>query len=504
MDHRPFSEKPVCETLIVGGGTAGCVLAHALVRGHGQRVTLIEAGGPAQESVYDHRPAHWIRLLGSDQDWALVTESTQGIAGRRLVWPRGRGLGGSSRINAMIWFEPTAVDFARWRAASGGRWSFDQLRQSLAEVRECVRPESPRWLSQSASRFLAAAESLTQTSQVTGRPMIYLRCNREGRRWTPASLLGKLADDERLRIVRATVDRIAWDRDRAVGVVVQSGSSQETIRCDRQLILCGGAIATPAILMRSGIGPRDALTEHRIKVRVELGGVGRNLADHLVMPVVFGLRRGARFPTETTPRDLARWQALGTGPLASNLAECGGLFADDQLQLHVTPTHYLSHPTAQSPAAMTIGVNVTDPKSRGRLTLRSPRAADVPLIEPGYLSEPADLSRTVEGVHLARQIAGQSSLTSWITQELVPGAKRVDESAVCKAIARYSQTLYHPTGTCTLGTGDNAVVDANLSVRGLENVAIVDASVFPNLATGNPQAAVMTLATHYTSFLMGK
>jgi choline dehydrogenase len=219
------------------------------------------------------------------------------------------------------------------------------------------------------------------------------------------------------------------------------------------------------------------------------------------MPVVFGLHDRDRFPTQSTARDIVRWQTVGSGPLASNLAECGGLFVNDRLQIHVTPTHYLTHPHHRAAAAMTIGVNATNPRSRGRLTLRSSRPSDPPIIEPMYLTDPHDLQTTIEGVAFARTIAMADPLASWIRHELVPGRKRWEDESIAKSIARYAQTLYHPVGTCAMGNDEVSVVDERLSVRGIENVSIVDASVMPTSSTGNPNAAVMTIANYYANHL---
>ena len=479
MDHRPG-----CDILIVGAGSAGCILANQLAGRHGFRVTLIEPPTRQASAALRDRPANWIRLPGGVEDWDFPTQPDPNLAGRSLRWPRGRGIGGSSRINAMIWAEPTASDIGRWLAASGEKWKPEDIRNAVRQVRDLVRPESPRWISESSKRFLLAAEEFEQ-----GAPIVYERVNRQGRRWNPADLLRDIPNN-RLSIIRAHVDRIAFDGDRAIGVVVNTSSTREVLRCEKKIVLCAGSIASPTILMRSGIGPPGPLRELGIEPRVELSGVGENLRDHLIMPVVFGIGEQNRFPTRCGMRDIANWQILGGGPLASNLAECGGLFLDERLQLHVTPTHYLTHPSARSIAAMTIGVNPVAPQSAGRLSLSSKHASDPPKIEPNYLTEDDDLQMTVEGVRLARQLASGAPLGDWITGELLPGPKRDEDASIAKSVGRYAQTLYHPIGTCAIGS----VVDSALCVGQTENVSIVDASVLPTLTTRNPSASVMTIA----------
>tara|TARA_R110002049_G_scaffold4601_5_gene32044 strand:- start:69771 stop:71192 length:1422 start_codon:yes stop_codon:yes gene_type:complete len=472
------------------------MLASHLAGQRGYRVTLIESARQQRPRTDGHRPANWIRLLGGPEDWNLSTRPDPGIAGRTMRWPRGRGLGGSSRINAMIWIDPRPADLDRWVPASGDAWKSDELHRSAHHVRNIVRPERPTWISESSKRFLAAAENGDG-----GQTMAYERVNRNGRRWYPSSLLEQVPED-RLRIVTGTVDRIVFDGDRATGVVVESGSATETVVCEKQVILSAGAIASPTILMRSGIGPSEILADHSIRMRIDSPGVGENLCDHLIMPVVFALPDRQRFPSQWTSRQVARWQTVRTGPLASNLAECGGLFADNQIQIHVTPTHYLTYPSDRAAAAMTIGVNATHPKSRGRLQIDSSRPDDPPRIDPMYLSNLDDLETTVAGVRLAREIASRTALADWIGDEILPGAKRCDDRTIAKSIARYSQTLYHPCGTCAMGIDQRSVVDARLSVKGTENLSVVDASVLPQVTTCNPNAAVMTIAHHFAERLL--
>jgi choline dehydrogenase len=466
---------PNPQVIVVGAGSAGCLVARRLAS-EGVPVMLIEPPATAAPAADRQRPARWLNLLGSGDDWDFSTAAEQNLANRSLRWPRGRGLGGSSRINAMIWFPPTAADFQT--IAQVSHWTTDQLRRAFADVRTLIQPESPRWLSQSSQRFLAAAAGLPH-----GQPISYQRVNRAGRRFNPAELLAA----SRVEVVRASVDRIVFDGDRASGVMLTSG---ETIPAAQQIVLSAGAIGTPAILMRSGIGPRDVLTRCNIDVRCELSDVGGNLQDHLVMPVIFAIDAAHRFEPQVTMRQLAQWQIVGGGPLSSNIAECGGLFADEQIQIHVTPTHYLLHPSPAAMAAMTIAVNATRPRSRGRLTIESADPHAAARIEANYLDAEADLHTTIEAVRLARRLAAREPLQSWTRGELLPGAKRQSDESLARSIRRYAQTLYHPVGTCAIGT----VVNERLMVCGTENLQAVDASVLPALTSGNPNAMVMTVA----------
>jgi choline dehydrogenase len=272
------------------------------------------------------------------------------------------------------------------------------------------------------------------------------------------------------------------------------GNSASDLHASRGVILCAGAIATPTILVRSGVGPREEFARHQIDRRVEHPAVGQGLQDHLIMPVIFQTRSAQPFASRPSVRDLARWQVLGGGPIASNLAESGGLFHQDSIQVHLTPTHYLSYPKDVAPV-MTVGVNVTRPKSRGSIRLASARYDDPPVIDAGYLSHESDLTGTIQGVRLARSLAAHTDLSDWVTAEILPGPRRTSDASIAKSIARYAQTLYHPVGTCRLGNARDAVVDAGFAVHRTRQLWVVDASVLPTLTLGNPNATVLALAS---------
>lgn len=470
------------DILIVGSGSAGCVLAHELATRHSLAVTLVEPSAGAAPLVDSQRPSRWLRLLNSAEDWSPDTLPDAGISGRSLSWPRGRGIGGSSRINSMIWCAPTEDDFGLFEIATGGDLSIDRLQSGYARAESLVCPEQPRWISGAGQAFLTAAAGISG-----GEPVAYRRSNRGGRRWRAEDLVTVPG----VNLVRGLVDQIVWHGDRAVGVLLDSG---ETLQA-RQIVLCAGAVASPAILMRSGIGPAEHLTRLGIDVRRDCADVGGHLRDHLVMPVVRALQRSADgLPTEMSTRDLALWQTLGGGPISSNIAEVGGLFADRQIQIHVTPTHYLTYPHAGSKPAMTIAVNPTKPRSAGRLLIESSNPRAAPLIAPAYLSDPADIDIMISGVRLARELFDRVAGLIGLGAELVPGVRRQTDQAIHRAVARYSQTLYHPVGSCRSGRDDDSVVAENFQVRGFENLSVVDASVFPDQITVNPNAMTMTLA----------
>ena len=481
------------DLIVVGGGLSGCMLTHELVRQFGLRVTLIETAAESARTIDRERPARWLNLLGSTEDFQLSTTACPRLASRRLQWPRGKGLGGSSRINAMIWFPPTEQDLKMLVEASGGCWSIGTLQAAAERAESLVRPECPTWLSEASQRFLAAAADFPGAN-----PTAYQRFNRRGQRWSAESFLAGLPTGS-LTIVRGSVEQLTWDATAATGVVVREGSARRTINSGRGVILSAGVIGSPTILMRSGIGPAEVLAAAGVAIRLESPVVGANLQDHLIMPVIYGVDPRYRFAARATPAEVARWQVTGAGPVASNLAECGGLFEGSRFQLHVTPTHYLSFPRAEA-AAMTLGVSLTAPRSRGQVRIASADPAVPPTVEANYLADDQDLRDTIRGIELARELARKSPLAGWLRGELVPGPDRSDPSTLARAIARYAQTLYHPIGTCALGASASSsesatpVVDAGFRVIGAQRLWVADGSVCPTITVGNPSATLLMIA----------
>jgi len=512
--HDPF------DFLIVGGGSAGCVVARVLAD-RGLRVGLIEPGPdhPARKV-----PADYLRAFRSVEDWDFETDPQAELAGRRIRQPRGRGLGGSTRINAMIWYPPREVDLRRLADQGGTRWSAADLRSSLTEVTAWVSPESPRWLSEASTRFLKVARPAIESPHAFRR-----MSDRSGRR-TAAELL---TGCDRIRRITGSVDRVlfapgpespglapagAGGLPRATGVWLRPDGldSPHIVSANRGVILCAGSFGSPCILIRSGIGPRDVLQTCGIRPTRLLEAVGRNLIDHLIMPCIFGLPESARFASRSTPRDMARWQVSGSGPLSSNLAEAGAIYplvADENseigrprqsdivgptvetaIQVHVTPTHYLLHPDARAPAAMTIGVNLCQPRSRGRVRPVSVDPTAAPSIDPGYLTSPEDLAELVAAVGVARELAGSPPLANWVRGESLPGARRGSTAATERAIRRYAQTLYHPVGTCRMSARGDGVVDPDCRVEGTTNLWVIDAAVLGDIPSVNPNATIMMLA----------
>lgn len=496
MMCEPARDDHDCDFLVIGAGSAGCVVARVLAES-GRRVRLVEAG-PARSP--SRRPADYVSAFHGPEDWDFQSVAQVHLAGRRIDQPRGHGPGGSTRINAMIWYPPRKVDLDMLARHGGTPWAPQQLLASLQRITRWVNPQRPSWLSPAVERFCRLRTTAIEP------PHPFARMTAAGARRTAADLLQGI---DAIDLVQGTAQRILFDdratMPRALGaqVCLDGHRHPSTLTARGGVILAAGAIQSPAILLRSGIGPADTLRYLDNPKRCENPAVGLGLADHLIMPVVFALPPQQRFPQRFSVADLARWQHAGVGPASSNLAEAGAIFAlpprqaggePVEFQLHVTPTHYLLHPSSKAPAAMTIGVNLCRPRSRGRLWVVPDDPSAATGIDPGYLSDPRDLDDLVAAVQAARQLAGQPPLAAG--QELVPGSRRTSDHATQQATRRLAQSLYHPTSTCRMAADGSGVVDADCRVVGSEGLYVIDASVLPKIPSINPNATVMMIAHH--------
>jgi choline dehydrogenase len=531
----------VYDYVIVGGGSAGCVLASRLSEDPGTRVLLLEAG-PEAEADEIAIPAALSRLFRTKYDWNYTTVPQERAADRQLYWPRGRVMGGSSAINAMIYIRGSRVDYDTWRDEFGCTgWGFRDLLPYFRRAEANSRGAS-RWhggdgplsvvdlshKSRHATAFVEAAKrrGAAGISDFNG-PLqegvgFYQVTQSGGRRCSAAdAYLPPAVRSSRANLTVRTgtlVTGVLIESGRARGVTVSSQGAQETIRAEAEVIVSAGAIGSPQLLMVSGIGPADELRGHGIFVIADNPAVGANLADHPVTPVIWSTPR-LRGPWEVSGNaGVVRWKLTRKGPLTSNIAEAGGFARSDprlpapDLQWHVLPVAFLDQGLAD-PArrAMTVLVTLVDVASRGRIRLASRDPRHRPLIDPGYLSDSADLSALTTGVRMARDFASAAPLSGIVAGELAPGdAVRTDQE-VRDYIRASVSTLYHPTGTCSMG-GDSplhaarhpSVVDPQLQVRGVTGLRVVDASVFPAVPRGNTNAPTIALAERAADLIMGR
>lgn len=499
--------------VIVGAGSAGCAIAGYLSSRNRGKCLLVEAGG-RQQSAQVTVPVYYPHTFRTDVDWNYTTTLQKHLGNRRLRWPRGKGLGGSSLINAMIYLPGPKEDWMHLARA----WKVDS--DSLCKrLPHLLQVESslidPAWPIQATPEVHSLSQAFLQSvSKLTGKPScdflesdvygagVFPRSQFAGRRVNAFHSLTAIAQLNRWLTVKSDchVSKIILQGKLATGIeTVSSNGTVEMMMARKAVIVCAGTIESPTLLMRSGIGPEKELKEIGVHCHQLLEGVGKNLQDHLLLPVIFSSRTSAlasRFSIKD--QQLYRWQGLG--PMTSSIAEVGlFLGGDDQqpphTQIHFTPTHYLEYPLRESSTdAFSLGVTLLHPLSRGRVTIQSNDYRDRPLIDPDYLSRDEDMVILREGLAIAREIAECGPLRDSRDEELLPGKRRYSDSQIQRSIRSWVQTVYHPVGTCRVGDDSAAVVDHQFRVHGLDGLFIADASVLDRIPSCNPSAQIMALA----------
>lgn len=520
------TERARFDYVIVGAGSAGCLLAERLSADPKNRVALVEAG-PDSVSWPLRVPAALPLLLRSRRyNWGFETTPQPALGNRRLYWPRGRVVGGSSSINAMCAVRGPALDFDAWSTAGGVAWSWAELAPLLAGI--CAGPDTddPGRLAVSPLRYRhAISEAFVSAAREAGHPGLedfnvdrpegvgfYPVFQRNGERWENARAFGDPARDRSNLEILADSHVLKVELDearRAIGVRVRRrDGSVQMLGAQREIILAAGAIGSPHLLMLSGIGPHEELRAFGIDVRHELPGVGRNLQDHLDVTVVCYASGGglSARPHELPARARAIWEYLRKrqGPFTSNLAEAGGFIRSRQdierpdLQLHFLPAVQQDHGRKLVRTVLCPGcalhVCVLYPRSRGRIGLLEADPLAPPRIDPNYLSEPADLETLKAGLGRVFDILRQPALDAYRLRPFIPRRFPEADHELDAFVRARAETIYHPVGTCRMGTDAHAVVDPQLRVHGIENLRVIDASVMPTLIGANTNIAATLIA----------
>ena len=522
--------------VIVGAGSAGCALANRLSQSGQHTVALIEAGG-RDSSPWIHIPVGYFKTMGHPQiDWGYKTEPDPGLNGRAINWPRGRVLGGSSSINGLLYVRGQSQDYDQWRQLGNDGWGWDDVLPCFKRAENWEGGENavrggagPLHVSKTRlsrdciDRYVDAAvqAGYPYNDDYNGADqegMGYFQMTaHNGRRCSSAAAYLKPARSrENLNIMTGlATHRVKFDGNRAVAVEVQSGGVKKTIRARREIILSAGAIGSPQILMLSGIGPAENLSNVGVEVKYNLSGVGRNLQDHLQARPVFKCR-SSTINTETN--SLWKQALIGieyalkrTGPMtmAASLGT-GYLRTRDELetpdiQFHLQPFSTDKVGTGTHPFdAFTASVLQLRPESAGHLELRSANPEDHPVIHPNYLATPLDQQTIVSGIKIARKIAQVEPAKSEIIEEYAPGKviAEDDDEAILNWARDTATTIYHPTGTCKMGSDSQAVVDSRLRVHGCEGLRVADASIMPTIVSGNTNAPAIMIGERASDFIL--
>ncbi|MGY2067790.1 GMC family oxidoreductase [Blastococcus sp. SYSU DS0619] len=520
------------DVVVVGAGSAGSALAGRLSEDPTLRVLVLEAGG--SDDVLEVKiPAGLYKVWRTRHDWNYTTDEQPGLGGRKLFWPRGKLLGGSSSINAMIYIRGARADYDEWAERTGDpSWSYDSVLPLFTRMEDNARGadefhgvggplrvedlRSPHpWTRAVVESAVAAGHPANDdfngaTLEGVGQ---YQVTQKRGRRWSAAdAYLHPAAGRPNLTVrTGALTTRVLVEGGRATGVEYRCGGRLHTVRAAREVVLSGGAVNSPQLLMLSGIGPADHLREVGVDVVHDLPGVGDGLQDHPLVPVVWNVRSGKSLRLAETPVNLAKWKAAGRGPLTSNLAEAG-LFtrsradlAEPDLQMHFLPVKFWKQAEMDPDAeAFTSAVVLVDVHSRGSVRLRSADPTWAPAIDAGYLTDDRDLEALVSGVEQAREIAGAAPLADVLAEEWSPGGTVHGREALRQSVRDTLESLYHPVSSCRMGTDEQAVVDAQLRVHGIEGLRVVDASVMPTLVRGNTNAPTIMIAERAADLILGR
>ncbi len=514
--------------VVVGAGSSGCVLANRLSADGSTRVALIEAG-PRDSSFWIHLPIGYGKTMWDPTvNWKFNTEPESNMDGRQIYWPRGRVLGGSSSINGLIVIRGQHEDYDRWARDGASGWSWNEVQPYF--IKNESNPDlagdqlhgdsGPLKISSISRRhelieaFIAAGEAngVPRTEDFNGRTQegagYFQLTTRNGWRMSAADAYLRPAEKRaNLSVLTDTqVLRVLFEGRQATGVVCRSGETTHTIKARRGVILSAGAIQSPQLLMLSGIGPAKHLREHGLPVMLDRPEVGQNLQDHLQFRLIYRCTKA--ITTNDALRTLwgraklgLEWLLFRTGPLAIGINQ-GGMFArlmasakTPDIQFHVaTLSADMAGGRAHDFPGFTLSVCQLRPESRGHIALASSDPMARPRIYANYLATATDRDYAVESIRFARKLAATAPLSKLVDVEITPGPDVNTDSEILDFARRNGATIFHPSGTCRMGSDDAAVVDPRLRVRGIDGLRVVDCSIMPTLVSGNTNVPAMMIA----------
>ena len=510
--------------IVIGAGAAGCVVANRLTKDPNVSVLLLEAGGKDRSPLLKI-PAGFAKLMGTKVNWLFTTEPQEHMSNRSMFLPQGKVVGGSTSINAMLYIRGNRRDFDEWRDMGNEGWSYEDVLPYFKKSEDNQRFSAP---------YHGTGGPLAVSDQVQVNPMsdVFVRAAQEaGVAFTPdpngaeqdgvfynqltqrkakresaaTAFLHPIKNRPNLTLLtKATVRRIVVENGRAVGVAFSHKGKDHTIKASREVVLSAGAINSPRLLMLSGIGDSEELAQVGIKPVHHLPGVGKNLHDQLEVFLTARVNKPITYDGQDRWHRAAlhalQWALYRTGPATATVSESGAFIRSDDtvrspdIQLHMQPAFVVwSEGTSKIERLPGHGVTIlacnTRPKSRGEIRLKSANPDEAPAVNPNYLADPEDMRIALAGFKWARRILNTPEFSQHVESELMPGDKVQSDEDLMAYIRRTGGTDYHPVGTCKMGNDDMAVVDHTLKVHGLQGLRVIDASIMPNIISGNTQAA---------------